>query len=248
MPRTCVVRTSNRRRGRLVAAVIVALPLGVVGVEASARAAANTTVALYQMNEKAGATALVDSSGNGLHGTIGSEVLEGTAAAGATAHRFTYLAPNTPPAHPGHLDIVPSSSKLNPGTADFAVTMRVKWTHNFGNMIQKGQSGGAGGYFKWEAPSGVVKCLFRDSANVTKTATSKTPLNDGRWHTIRCERTAAGVTMTVDGVVRNTAKGRTGNISNSTRLTIAGKGSCDQISVTCDYWVGDIDWVRIEKG
>ena len=211
-------------------------------------AAAVTTVALYQMNERAGATVLIDSSGNGLNGTIGSEVKAGTVVAGATAHRFDFLHPDTPPPHPGHLDTVPNTSKLDPGTADFAVTMRVRWTNTFGNMIQKGQSGSAGGYFKWEAPKGVVKCLFRDSNHVNKTATSKTPLNDGQWHTIRCERTAAGVTMTVDGVKRSTATGKTGNISNPKPLTIAGKGTCNQTSVTCDYWAGDIDWVRIEKG
>jgi hypothetical protein len=210
--------------------------------------AASRTVALYQMNERAGSTALVDSSGNGLNGSIGSEVLEGTSTGGAVAHRFPYLAPNTPPAHPGHLDTVPHNSKLNPGTSAFAVTMRVKWTNNFGNMIQKGQSGVAGGYFKWEAPTGVVRCLFRDSAGVSRTATSKTALNDGRWHVIRCERTPQGVTMTVDGAVRSNVAGATGSISNTAPLSIAGKYSCDQVKVTCDYFVGDIDWLQIDRG
>ena len=238
-----------RRAAGLSAMVVSAIiPVVTLGTASHVGAAATITIALYEMNEPAGSTVLVDSSGSGLNGTIGSEVLEGTVVMGATAHRFQYLKPNTPPAHPGHLDTVPNTSKLDPGTADFAVSMRVRWTHNFGNMIQKGQSGGAGGYFKWEAPSGVVKCLFRDSNRVSKTASSKTPLNDGQWHTIRCERTAAGVTMTVDGVKRSTAMGKTGSISNPKPLTIAGKGTCDQITVTCDYFVGDIDWIRIEKG
>lgn len=237
-----------RARGAVLLVAMVVTPVMSLDAVGHVGAAATTTIALYEMNEPAGSTVLVDSSGSGLNGTIGSEVLEATAVMGATAHRFTYLKPNTPPAHPGHLDKVPNTSKLDPGTADYAVSMRVRWTHNFGNMIQKGQSGGAGGYFKWEAPKGVVKCLFRDSNKVTKTASSKTPLNDGQWHTIRCERTAAGVTMTVDGVKRSTAQGKTGSISNPKPLTIAGKGTCDQITVTCDYFVGDIDWVRIEKG
>lgn len=238
-----------RRAAGLVAVLVGAVtPVITWGPVAPASAAATTTIALYEMNEPTGSTVLVDSSGSGLNGTIGSEVLAGTAVMGATAHRFQYLQPNTPPAHLGHLDKVPNTSKLDPGTADYAVSMRVRWTHNFGNMIQKGQSGGSGGYFKWEAPKGVVKCLFRDSNQVSKTASSKTPLNDGQWHAIRCERTAAGVTMTVDGVKRSTALGKTGNIFNPKPLTIAGKGTCDQIAVTCDYFVGDIDWVRIEKG
>ena len=240
-----------RARGRvgLVAMVVTAVTQAVtLSIVSPAGAAATTTIALYEMNEPAGSTVLVDSSGSGLNGTIGSEVLASTVVMGATAHRFQYMQPNTPPAHPGHLDSVPNTSKLDPGTADYAVTMRVRWTNNFGNMIQKGESGGAGGYFKWEAPSGVVHCLFRDSNRISKTASSKTPLNDGQWHTIRCERTAAGVTMTVDGVKRSMAKGKTGSISNAKPLTIAGKGTCDQITVTCDYFVGDVDWVRVEKG
>lgn len=238
----------RRKHWCATAIVGLVLPALVLGSGQHVGAAAKTTVALYQMNESVGATVLVDSSGSGLNGQIGSEVMEGTVVAGATAHRFGYLKPNTPPAHPGHLDTVANNSKLDPGTSEFAVTMRVKWTNNFGNMIQKGQSGGVGGYWKWEAPKGIVHCLFRDSKSVSKSVNSKTPLNDGQWHTIRCERTATGAVMTVDGQVRATATGKTGSISNSKPLTIAGKGTCDQITVTCDYFVGDIDWVRIEKG
>jgi Concanavalin A-like lectin/glucanases superfamily len=238
----------SRKHWRTALIAGLVMPGFLVGSGQHAGAAATTTIALYQMNESPGSTVLVDSSGSGLNGKIGSEVMAGTVVSGATAHRFGYLKPNTPPAHPGHLDSVPNTSKLDPGTSDYAVTMRVKWTNNFGNMIQKGQSGGVGGYWKWEAPSGVVHCLFRDSKNVSKSVNSKTPLNDGQWHTIRCERTSTGVTMTVDGKLRATGKGKTGSISNTKPLTIAGKGTCDQISVTCDYFVGDIDWVRIEKG
>jgi len=30
-------------------------------------------------------------------------------------------------------------------------------------------------------------------------------------------------------------------------FTIGGKTECDQITITCDYFVGDIDYVRISK-
>jgi hypothetical protein len=206
------------------------------------------TVAMYEMNERAGATVLVDSSGHGASGSIGGEVLEATSVSGAVVHRYPYLAPNTPPAHPGHLDTVPDRTALDPGTSAYAVTMRARWTDSFGNMIQKGQSETPGGYFKWEAPNGLVRCVFRDGARVTRTAVSDIALNDGVFHTIRCERNAQGVTMTVDGVVRDTVLGATGSISNALPLSIAGKTECDQVDVTCDYFVGDIDWVRVEKG
>ena len=54
--------------------------------------------------------------------------------------------------------------------------------------------------------------------------------------------------MYVDGVRVSRLAGHPGRISNSREVTIAGKGVCDQIEVTCDYFVGDIDYVRIEKG
>jgi len=43
-----------------------------------------------------------------------------------------------------------------------------------------------------------------------------------------------------------TANGWTGNIANNVPLTIGGKVNCDQYITTCDYFVGDIDWVTIE--
>ncbi len=73
-------------------------------------------------------------------------------------------------------------------------------------------------------------------------------LNDGQWHTIRCERTATKVVMTIDGTKKRTGNGATGAITNTSVMTIGGKVNCDQVKVTCDYFVGDIDYVRIEKG
>ena len=52
--------------------------------------------------------------------------------------------------------------------------------------------------------------------------------------------------MTVDGTVVARLTGPTGSISNNWPLSIGGKYDCDQINVTCDYFAGDVDWVRIE--
>jgi hypothetical protein len=30
-------------------------------------------------------------------------------------------------------------------------------------------------------------------------------------------------------------------------MTVGGKINCDQINVTCDYFSGDIDYIRISK-
>jgi hypothetical protein len=65
---------------------------------------------------------------------------------------------------------------------------------------------------------------------------------------VRCERTVDRVTMTIDGTITRKALGPTGTITNTVPLTIGGKLNRDQVTVTCDYFVGDIDFVTIEIG
>ena len=221
---------------------------GALAMAAPANAAINQPVAIWQMNEPAGATTMVDSSANRLDGTVGSHVQTGVAlTGGGTGYRFPYIRPNTPPADPEHLVTVPNSIALNPGTGDYAVEIRMRTTHSFGNVIQKGQAGSKGGYWKFQQPSGKISCLFRGSAgSSTASAGSTVRVNDGNWHTVRCERTASMVTMTIDGVVTGRNRNATGTIANTRPVTIAGKGNCDQVEITCDYFSGDIDYVRIE--
>jgi hypothetical protein len=227
----------------LVAFAALAAPL----VAPQAAHAAVRPVAIWTMNEVPSARVMVDSSGHRLHGAIGREVRTGIGVGGATAYRFERLQPNTPPARPEHLVRVPDSSLLDPGTRDYAVTIRIRTTHSFGNIIQKGQATVAGGYFKFQIPSGVVQCLFRGSAGTIE-VTANRRINDGRWHTVRCERTRAGVTLIIDGTLAGRRAGATGMIANSWPLSIGGKLSCDQIKVTCDYYPGDIDRVQIDAG
>jgi hypothetical protein len=222
----------------------------VIGTAAPASAAATETVASWQMNEPAGATTMVDSSGNGINGAIGSAVLTGVVVDGATGYRWTSTQPNQPPPKPERL-IQVQNSALNPGTRDFAITIRFRTTHSYGNMIQKGQSGSTTGMFKWQIPNGVISCLFRGvsptGSMLSRSVNSgPTPLNDGAWHTVRCERTATAVTMTIDGTTVRRANGPTGNITPSLPLTLGGKLNCDQVETTCDYFAGDMDYVLIE--
>ena len=72
-------------------------------------------------------------------------------------------------------------------------------------------------------------------------------LSDGQWHTARCARTASALTLTVDGSVVATANGSSGNIANNRPISIAGKLNCDQITTTCDYFTGDIDYITISN-
>jgi hypothetical protein len=233
-------------RGALVGVASAALVLW-----AGAPAPAATTLADWQMNEGSGATTMLDSSGNGMNGSVGSDVVTGYKINGATGYHWKYVKPNQPPANPGRLVTV-NDARLNPGTNVYSVTVRFRTTVNFGNIIQKGQAGAPGGYWKWQIPKGKLQCVFRGLVNgslVGKTVSSGTTLlNDGAWHTVTCSRTSTGVTMTIDGGTTRKASGWTGDISNKPPLTIGGKLNCNQDTVTCDYFVGDIDYVTITTG
>jgi hypothetical protein len=234
----------NMRRRLLVFPAIIA---GVLSLASPAQAAINRPVAVWQMNEAAGSRTMFDSSVNRINGTIGDDVLAGTAlSGGGTGYRFPFVAPNQPPANPERLAQVPHRSALNPGSGNFAVEFRMRTTRNFGNVVQKGQAGAPGGYWKFQQPSGKISCLFRGSAGSSGTSSGAVRVNDGQWHVVRCERTSSGVTMFVDGVVVGRNRNRSGTIANTWPITIAGKGSCDQVKVTCDYFVGDLDYVKIE--
>jgi PKD repeat protein len=228
----------------VLAAVLTLVPQPSVDADATA------TVADWQMNEPAGATVLTDSSGNAVHGVVGSAIQTGYVDGAVTAYHWSNTQPNQPPPKPERLVQV-ADDRLNPGDEDYAVTVRFRTTRTFGNIIQKGQATNPGGYFKWQIPQGKLVCKFKgvdeNGVFISKTVNSgEHLLNDGLWHTVRCERKGNQVIMTIDGTIERKGNGPTGSISNDVPLTIGGKLNCDQIDVTCDYFVGEIDYVTIE--
>ncbi len=233
------------RQRLVVAAAAVVITASVLAGGHSAGAAGPQVLGYWTMDEAAGATTLVDSSGNGYHGTIGNKVLVAQRIAGATAHNFPYISSTAPP-DPGRLDIVDQRSALNPGTGDFAVEVRVNTYSTHSNIFQKGQSGASGGFWKVEISDGLAACVFRGSSGSVGLK-SKTRVTDKTWHVIRCERYATEAIMILDGVRVARTPVRTGNIANSWTLSIGGKSNCDSIKVECDYLRGSIDYVKIER-
>jgi hypothetical protein len=231
--------TSAWSLAALVAAMSAMTPIAPV-------ASATTNVqAAWEMNEASGAGTMVDSSGHNIDGVIGWAVKTGVKFTwNTTGYRWSDVKPNALPPKPERL-IQIDNGAVNPGDRDYAVTFRYKTTRPFGNIMQKGQARTRGGNWKIQLPNGKITCLFRGSVQ-QRAVTSLGAYNDDKWHVVRCERTAAGVTLTVDGAERRFIKGWTGSISNSVPMTIGGKINCDQIEVTCDYFAGDIDWVRVE--
>ena len=222
-----------RGRGLLPLCLSIIVSAVVLALAAPAHAAATTTVALWNMDEAAGATTMADSSGNGRNGTVGSDVQTGVSVQGATAYRFPFILPNKPPARPQHLVTIPDNPLLDPDTADYAVSFRYRTTQNFGNVVQKGQNGAVGGYWKFEQPNGLMTCLFRNASGVQRAVTSPVKTNDGAFHTIRCERTVNALTLFVDGVQvrRSSSSTPLGQIGNNRPISIGGKSNCDQVAV-----------------
>ena len=54
--------------------------------------------------------------------------------------------------------------------------------------------------------------------------------------------------MYVDGVRTGRSNHRTGLLDNAKPWTIGGKLDCNAVTVTCDYFAGEIDYVRLSKG
>jgi Laminin G domain len=226
-----------RRSGLLIAALLVA---GASVVVASASAA---KIAVWEMNERPGARTMHDSSGSDIDGRIGSAVVTGVVTGGATGYRWTGQEDDG--YHPERLVTV-KSSRLNPGTGDFAVIVRLLTGAGDQNIVQKGQSHTSGGMFKIDMVEGHVICMYRGSQGRSAVRSGQT-VWDHAWHTIRCERRGSHVLLTVDGGTPRMNSGATGRIANSWELSLGGKLRCNGARVQCDYFVGRLDRVVVKR-
>ena len=198
--------------------------------------------AAWEMNERI-PQVLKDSTGNGFVGEIGDRV---------TLNKKYHSFPREKrdAFRPEHIDRVYYSPELNPGTADFAVSVRFRWPnkrHDM-NLVQKGQGNPEGGLFKMKTsvgnqPDGAIKCLFRGSEGDSQVESyGYAALNDGKWHHVRCERTVAGSSMFIDGNFVDNNPKLVGDITNDWPITIGGNIKCSQY--ICNYWWGQIGYVR----
>lgn len=208
--------------------------------------AASRTIAAWEMNEPKGATVLVDSSGHGYNGHIGAAVTPN-----GSSHYFDLRKHNGVPPAPEHLDTVADKAGLSPGTRNYAITLRLKWTAPLVdvNLIQKGQGAARG--WKVESSGGYVRCQFLGTQgnatikSIDFSSPYKRPGKNTQWHIVTCARTGKTVSLTIDGHLIGTKTHATGNIVNDWPVSIAGKTKCDNVKVTCDYWSGSIDYIHI---
>ena len=230
--------------GRIRGLAVVGLAIGMVLAMTSPASAATT--GSWSFNEGRGARVANDSSSSNLDGRVGSDVVTGVKYDGATAYRFTTA--NRYDVRPQHLVTIPNNDRLNPGTSKYVVSVRFRTARDFSNVVQKGQGATAGGNWKIEVYNGRAICLFRAGNGSDVAVRSKGRIDDGRWHSIRCGRSGSSVTLYVDGTLQGKGSGISGSLRNSWELAIGGKSRCDANRVVCDYFAGDIDYVRIQKG
>ncbi len=224
---------------------------------------APTVVADWELNEAPGATVMADSSGNAHDGAISPDA----AAAGLTmnawpkpkvgeivgsAYQWSLRCPACLPAALPRVVQVPDSPDLDiPDPAvPYTIEFRFNTHKGYGNMMQKGQGTTVGGQIKIENPNGFTSCVFLGAGGAYVSVRGTTPLNDGVWHTLRCIHTATYVSqeqLQADGTWLQVGRKnvRTGAIDNTKPFVIGGKPSCNQITVTCDYYSGYMDYVKI---
>ena len=209
---------------------------------------AGSKVLDLELNEAHGASVAHDTSGLHHNGDIGSHLVMNGAYGRWDRH--------SPAEHvfygSRHLIVVPDAAdhSLDPGTADFSVEIRFRTRESFGNVIQKGQATSQGGEIKFQIPGGRLTCMFKTSTGRATAGTGHLRLNDNKWHVVRCDRTSASVTMYVDGERISRSNHATGSLDNKKPWSIGGKLACGPQSGadSCDYFHGDIDYVRITKG
>lgn len=231
-----------RRPGRL-AGGVAAAGLLLTGVASTAPASAATSVVgLWHLDEPAGATTMVDSSGNGHNGSISADVVLGVPGVSGTGYEFTGSNPIVRVPDP--------SGTLNPGPSPLTISVYLKvpatLTAGDYNVVQKGQATATGGAYKLEifgkttsTKFGYPSCAF-NSPGAKQRVYGPKAINDGTWHLVQCHLTADKVYATVDSMNGKALNRTVGSIANTVDLTLGGKpnnthyfnGIADELSIS----------------
>jgi hypothetical protein len=212
------------------AARVTSRPSGVVSTSAKA----GHLAALWHMDETSGSV-MGDSAGDN-DGTL-YQVALGAPGAKGSAYGFdgrtSYVS-------------VPSANDLNPGTANIALTLRLKTTAipaappaDF-DLIRKGTFAPSASEYKVELQhSGQASCGFEGSAGYSELIAGPR-LNDGHWHEVQCVKAPTAIQLVVDGKTF-TQPANVGAISNTAPLVIGARPDAD-------WYLGSLDEVSIATG
>lgn len=143
---------------------------------------------------------------------------------------------------------IPHRASLNPGSRDFSFGARFRITGGYlkPNIMQKGQIGHPGGYFKLESDGDAAVCFVEGSQRTVFVGLrpASGDIADGQFHSVHCRKTAAGLTINVDGRETRVLTS-IGHVSNDRRMTIAGKQPCGDYT-GCDRLTGQVAWAVLD--
>jgi hypothetical protein len=223
------------RRSSLRLGLVVALVVGPATVlpVSTARAEGPRTMATWHMDETSG-TRMVDSTGDHpgkLHSvTLGRPVgLDSDGTGYGFNGRSSYVS-------------IPDSADLNPGADDVHISFNMMTTSAPAtpdwDLVRKGVEPEQ--RYKVELqPGGQVSCIFTGSAG-TAIVQQGPAVDDGKWHSIRCEKFSSSVKLTIDGTAYSTRKS-VGSISNSSDMVVGARPGSE-------FYQGDLDELTFTIG
>ncbi len=211
-----------------------------------------TVVADWEMNEGSKPTPMIDSSGNKLNGSIGSRVtIHTTTGDGGFGYSFPGVGLRPHPADDGA-----RQREAGPGDAAVRRDDPVQDRCLGAEHRAEGTVRAVGRLLEAGAARGMAALPLPGRAGHTKAigfvdGPTSLKANDNAWHVVRCERTSTGVRITMDPGQSDSAtkfiRGTIGNIDNKRPFSIGGKVDCGTADVGCDYFRGQIDWIRVER-
>ena len=203
------------------------------------------------MNEAAGIDGDADSSGNGLNGIIDpTGVQTGATFDGATGYNWVRRPPEPSRRrragahHPGagqHR----TSSRATPRRSRSRSATAPRRSSATSSRRARPRRAAASGRSRTRRASRRACSRARSARSATG---AKTAINDNQWHILTCV-----LTSTARDDVRRRRRAqpperrRRARSTTAIPMTVGGKIDCDQIEVTCDYFSGQIDYVKITK-
>lgn len=209
-------------------------------------------VAEWRMDEKAGATTMVDSAPSVGGANNGTRVVNVTTGVAPLVSGFAYQFGGT-----SSYVQVPHHSSLNPGSKTIALAATVKISNqpmadDSYDLVRKGVTTTSGGHYKMEilrsskdATVGNLHCRFKivtsGGTQVSVSAISPVDVANGAKHAVRCLRSGTTVRAIVDGKATS-ASGPAGWIANGSPVFVGAKQPTD------DVLQGVLDQVSISIG
>ena len=235
---------------RRIALMMIAALAALLCSTPTADSAAPVVVANWQMNEPAGSRTMIDSSGDGNNGVISPDATAQGLTHNGEYYDWNLMCPSCAPPTPGRVIQVADNPNLEipDPTVPWTLEFRFRTNKGYGNLMQKGQGTTAGGQIKIENPTGLTRCVWKGANGSYVSIRGTKLLNDREWHVVQCVHTETRVSQYVDGVLAVTKAFRTGPINNAKPFVVGGKRDCNNVTVTCDYYTGSIDYIKITRG